>query len=197
MRNYNQMFVVGFIVFLFCSSSVGGELGESDSLRLDIKADKDVYGPDEPIHIDLRITNTRETDLGPGKSHLTGKDDSLYVFIPKKIYVAVVMKDNDHFELSAGSFALDDKTMEKVMTGKLEPLEKWDFVSIPPGYFYGRRFNIPAEANIRGQITCTYSNKFYSGEKDGIAAWRGTIKSNILNIRVEGKKKTSENEDLE
>jgi len=182
MRNCNRVFVLCFLVLIICPISIGEEFSKPAPLRLEIKADKDVYGPDEPIYIDIRITNTRKIDLGPGKSHLVDKDDSLYVFIPKKIHVALVGKGKNHFELSAGSISLDDNTKEKLLVGKLEPLEKEDFISIPPGYFYSRKFDIPAEANVRGKLTCSYRNRPYSEIKTGITAWTGTIKSNILNI---------------
>lgn len=163
-------------------------VSKSEPLTLTIKADKDVYGPDDPVHIDIRITNTKETYLGPGKIHLPAKDESLYVSIPKKIYVALVSKGNGHYELSAGSIPLDDETMEKLLIGKLEPLQREDFISIPPGYSYGRRFDMPPQAKVQGKLTCTYRRR-YLGEKADIAAWTGRIESNVVDIRVQNEGK--------
>lgn len=191
MRSCNQMLVLCFLVLILCPASIGEELKESVPLRLEIKADKEVYASGEPIHIDLKIMNVGKADLGSGKNHLAEKDGSLYVFLPKRIYVSLILEGKDRYTLGAGSIALDDNTMEKLLAGKFEPLEKEDFISIPPGYFYGRRFDIPAEANVQGKLTCSYSNKLYSGNKAGIAAWRGAIKSNVLNIRFEEKEKAS------
>jgi hypothetical protein len=193
MRRYIWVFVVGFLVVLPSLISAETNLTKSEPLRLTIQADKDVYGPDEPIHIEIRITNVKKTYLGPGKFHLTAKDDSSYVLIPKKIYAALMIKDKGHFELSVGSDALDDETMEKILTGKLEPLKREDFISIPPGYFYGRRFDIPplppqAKVKVQGKLRCSYRN-IYPGEKAGITAWTGTIQSNVLDIRVQDKEK--------
>lgn len=184
MQNCISMFVLGFLVVVPCVLSAETNLSKPEPLRLTIEADKDVYGPDDPIHIDIRITNTRETYLGPGKIHLPAKDKSLYVSIPRKIYVAVIVKGKGNYELGAGSVPLDDETMEKVLTGKLEPLQRENFISIPPGYSYGRRFDIPPQAKVQGKLTCTYRSR-YPGEKADIAAWTGTLQSNVLEIRVQ------------
>ena len=185
MRNYIIMFVLGFLVVVPCVLSAETNLNKPEPLRLTIKADKDVYGPDESIHIDIRITNTGETYLGPGKSFLAEKKASPDVFIPKDIYVNLVGKGQGHFELSTGSLALDDETMEKVLTGGLEPLQREEFISIPAGHSYGRRVIVPPQAKIRGRLTCTYHNKFYTGEKAGIGAWTERIESNVVDIRVQ------------
>ncbi len=184
MQKYIVMFILGFLVVVGCLVSAEPDLANPEPLRLTIEADKDVYGPDDPIHIDIRITNTRETYLGPGKIHLPAKDESLYVSIPKKIYVDVWVKHKGNYELGAGSIPLDDETMEKLLIGKLEPLQREDFISIPPGYSYGRRFDIPPQAKVQGKLTCIYRRR-YLGEEADIAAWTGTLQSNVLEIRVQ------------
>ncbi len=185
MQKYIVMFILGFLVVVACLVSAEADPAKLEPLRLTIEADKDVYGPDEPIHIDIRITNIGETYLGPGKSFLPEKKGSPDVLIPKDIYVSLVFPGEGRFELGTGSLAHDDETLEKVLTGGLEPLQREEFISIPPGHFYGRRVVVPPQAKIRGRLTCTYQNKFYTGEKAGIGAWTGTLQSNVLEIRVQ------------
>ena len=184
MQKYIVMFILGFLVIVACLVSAEPDPAKPEPLRLTIEADKDVYGPDDPIHIDITITNTRETYLGPGKIHLPAKDESLYVSIPKKIYVALVLKAKGNHLLGTGSIPLDDETKQKVLIGKLEPLQREDFISIPPGYSYGRRFDIPPQAKVQGKLTCIYRG-WYPGGKADIAAWTGTLQSNVLEIRVQ------------
>ncbi len=185
MQKYIVMFILGFLVVVACLVSAEADPAKPEPLRLTIEADKDVYSPDEPIHIDIRITNIGETYLGPGKSFLPEKKASPDVLIPKDIYVNLVAKGQGHFELGTGSLALDDETMEKVLTGGLEPLQREGFISIPPGHFYGRSVVVPPQAKIRGRLTCTYQNKLYTGKKAGIGAWTGRIESNVVDIRVQ------------
>ncbi len=186
MRRYIWVFIVGFLVVLPSLISAEPNLAKPEPLQLTIKADKDIYGSDEPISIEIRITNIGEAYLGVGKDFSPKKKVSPDVLIPKNTYITLMVEAKGSFELGMGSIALDDETMEKVLTGKLEPLEREDFVSIPPGHFYGRKCVIDPQANVRGRITGAYYNK-YPGEKAGITAWTGRLQSNIIDIKVQDK----------